>query len=132
MKITISLLALIIVAIQGCSSKETVYSPVAPAAVAEVRTSKTDDDNTKLTVNVNHLADPQRLKRGADQYVIWVEPAGGSGPINVGGLKINNNLKGNYETTIPYENFRLFITPESNRVAQSPSGPIVFDKYIQR
>lgn len=116
----------------GCASKPdaTVHSDIAPAAQAEVKTEKIEGNNTKLSINVKHMADPARIDEGAAHYVIWVEPSGSDEPQNVGTLVVDNDLEGKYETTIPYENFTLLITAEQDRLAPYPSGPVIFERPL--
>lgn len=131
--LTISSLSIILL---SCASsmpeKEVIVSSIAPAAEAEVTAKRTRNDNTKVNISVKHLAEPERLMKNATQYTVWISPVGSKDVQNVGSIKINENLEGRHETTIPYKNFRLFLTPEKNQMASRPTGPIVFDKIIER
>lgn len=105
-------------------------SAVAPAAQGNVSTSVDDNGNTQLDVNVKHLAQPEKLSPGAKAYVVWVKPEGQKNYQNVGTMKVNENLEGNYQTKVPYKNFNLMITPESSMRAQAPSGTTVMEKNV--
>lgn len=131
MKKITALLALTTILLGGCATKEHLESKLDPSAQADVTAHKVDNDNTQLNVSVKHLAPAERLAENANQYIVWVAPEGSNFVQNVGSLKVNDNLEGRHETTIPYKNFRVFVTPESSQVAVQPSGPVVFDKTIK-
>jgi hypothetical protein len=81
---------------------------------------------------VKHLAEPERIDKDAKEYVVWVTPEGSDVATNVGALKVDDDLRGKLETTVPYEKFTVKITPEKNRVAVAPTGPTVIEKSISR
>lgn len=126
----------------GCSSSREAKAPkedpgklvtntqAVPAAQGRVDTSIDQNGNTNLNINVKHLADPTAISPGANAYVVWVQPSGATAFQNVGTLKVNKNLEGNYKTNVPYRSFRMIITPESNTMSQSPSGISVFEKSV--
>lgn len=119
--------------VSACAGKQTMEgTEVAPAARAEVRTEQTEGSNTKIDMRVKHLAQPEKIMPGATHYVVWVLPDGMSEARNIGSLAVNEDLEAKYETTIPYENFRLMVTPESNRIATAPSGPVVLEQTIRQ
>jgi hypothetical protein len=133
MKLSTGLFCAMAMVFVGCASKqEKLESKIAPAAEATVTANKGDNDNTKLNIKVKHLAEANKLSEDAKQYVVWVSPEGSNTPQNVGALKVDKDLEGRHETTIPYKNFRVFVTPEQSQMASAPTGPIVFDKIIQR
>lgn len=101
-----------------------------PAAQGRVDTSLDKNGNTNLNINVRHLAEPGAISPGANAYVVWVQPAGTDTYQNVGTLKVNKNLEGNYKTNVPYQNFKLIITPESNTMSQAPTGITVLEKTV--
>jgi hypothetical protein len=49
-------------------------------------------------MTVEHLANPQNLTPPASVYVVWVQETGGS-PENQGQLKVDKNLKAQFETS---------------------------------
>lgn len=118
--------------VAACATKTELQADnsLAPAARGELKTRIEGDQNMRVELSVKHLAPPQNLASGASSYVIWVDPEGEGGPMNIGSLNVNDDLEGRYETRIPYHNFRLFVTPESSRVARSPSGPVVFEQSV--
>lgn len=132
MKKKISILSILPWIVVGCASapETTVHSDIAPAAQAEVDTKKVEGNNTKLSINVKHMADPARIDEGAAHYVVWVEPSGSDEPQNVGTLVVDDDLEGKYETTVPFESFTLLITAEQDRLATYPSGPVIFERPL--
>jgi hypothetical protein len=115
-------------------------SAQAPAAQGEVKTSRTSDQNTRVSVKVKHLAPPDRMSQGASTYVVWARPMGvpaarvdgqrelvagredSSGLYNLGGLKIGKELDGELETMTPFKSFELFITAEPSSGVTAPRG----------
>lgn len=101
-----------------------------PAAQGRVNTRVDANGNTNLQISVKHLANPSSIQPGANGYVVWIQPIGQDHFHNVGTLRVNRNLEGNYQTNVPYKNFRLLITPESNTMAQRPTGVTVMEKSV--
>jgi hypothetical protein len=128
----ISALAMLIVAAPLASAKK--YTMVAtqsvPAARGEVDVDKDHNGNTKINIEVEHLAKPGELTPAAASYVVWVQQRGGQ-PINEGQLTVDKDLKGEFTTVTPYSTFDLFITAESGPVVQSPSGTEVLRVNVQ-
>lgn len=117
----------------GCATKEKMQgSALTPGAQGTVKASKASGGNTDLTVKVKHLAPPERVASGATDYIVWVQPEGSTSFQNVGALKVGKDEEGKYKTTIPFENFRLIVTPEPSRMMSQPTGPAVFDQTVKR
>ena len=118
----------------GCSTTHEIFGArgVAPGAEGEVVTSKDDYGNTEMKLKLKHLAPPDRINTGANAYVVWIQGVGQPQFQNVGGLNVNRDLTAEYSTRVPYENFRLIVTPEPSATVSSPSGVPVFDQYIKR
>lgn len=126
----------------GCSSSRETKAPkedpgklvtntqAVPAAQGRVDTNLDQNGNTNLNIHVKHLAEPTAIAPGANAYVVWVQPSGSNTYQNVGTLKVNQNLEGTYKTNVPYRNFRMIITPESNTMSQAPSGVTVMEKTV--
>lgn len=108
-----------------------VASTLVPAARGKVNTETDSNGNTGIKVEVAHLARPHELQTGYTSYVVWVRPRGQS-PINVGELRVNNDLSGKLETSTPAKQFDLFITAESNPRSELPSGPEVMHTTVSR
>jgi len=93
-----------------------------PAAQGAVKTSSTPNDNTKLIVQVEHLAPPGRVESGATTYVVWAKPDGSGAAQNIGALLVDDNLKGSLTTVVPFDTFEVFITAEPRPEVTAPTG----------
>lgn len=124
---------LIVLTISGCATREKISgTSVVPAAQGQIKASKAEGNNTDLQVKVSHLAQPQRVASGATNYVVWIQPEGARSFQNIGILQVGRDLEGQYETTIPYRDFRIVVTPEPSGAVVQPSGPAVFDQFVSR
>ena len=101
-----------------------------PGAQGSMNTKIDKNGNTNLEIRVKHLAAADMISPGANAYVVWVQPSGTAVAQNIGTLKVNENLEGSHMTKVPYKNFRVFITPESNTMAQRPTGVTVLEKTV--
>jgi hypothetical protein len=107
-------------------------SAAVPAATGNVSVSADNNGNTKVKVNVEHLANPASLTPAQTVYVVWIQQRGSNQPDNAGVIEVGNDLKGGLETTTPYRTFDVFVTAEHNRNATSPNGPQILKATIQR
>jgi hypothetical protein len=92
-----------------------------PSAQGEVITRPEDNGNTLVEVDVKHLADPSLIANGANTYVVWAHQPGQQDPQNLGALRVDKDLNGNFKAVTPYKNFDLFITAEPNQVVNKPT-----------
>lgn len=118
----------------ACGSQETAMqgSSIVPAAQGNVTVDSDKNNNTNMTVKVQHLAPPQKISAGATDYVVWIQPEGARNYQNVGALRVDKDLQGVYSTTVPYKNFKILVTPEVSSMVQNPSGPSVFQQNVIR
>jgi hypothetical protein len=100
-----------------------------PAAQGEVKVSPQKDGNTKLKVEVQHLAPPTAVNEYASTYVVWLRPSAGL-PQNVGVLKVNDKNKGELEAKTPFKTFDVMVTAEQNATATVPSGDRVLTASV--
>jgi len=106
-------------------------SSVSPGAAGRVDVDKDRNGNTELKIHVYHLADPEKLSSPKSVYVVWVQPPS-KPPVNVGQLKVNENLEGTLTATTPFKAFDTFITAEDNAHVDTPSGPEVLRTTVER
>jgi hypothetical protein len=112
----------------GCASTFALTSgPQTPAAEGKVVAKAGPNNNTKLVIEVKHLAPPKKVNPEGKVYVVWVQGAAENGtPQNLGALKVDSNLKGTLETLTPLRDFRLTITVERSAMLTSPtSSPVL-------
>ncbi len=117
----------------GGSSGKTVQltgSQQTPAAHGTVTVENGPNDNTKLDIKVQSLAQPTALTPPEQVYVVWVQSDGRNTAINEGQLKIDKNLSAQLNTKTPYKNFQVFITGQANPQAKNPQGPHLLSASI--
>jgi hypothetical protein len=107
----------------GCASTSTLQnSGRIPAAQAEVKVKGEDNGNSRVRLQVKHLAPPSAVRPDAQSYVVWIEPAGTSRPQNLGALQVDDDREAKLDATTPYHEFNLFVTAEPSPQAQVPTG----------
>ncbi len=104
---------------------------IVPATRGEVEVDNDNNGNTKIKMNVEHLAHPESLTPPETAYVVWLQERNGT-PENQGRLKVDKKLKASFETVTPARNFDLFVTAEQDALAKTPGGPEVLRATIQR
>jgi hypothetical protein len=101
-----------------------------PAAEARAILDHDRNKNVRVTLEVRHLAKPQSLAPAKDTYVVWIQPEGQEAN-NVGVLRVNDELKGDFRTTTPYKKFDLFVTAEDSPTVSSPSGTEIMRQQLE-
>lgn len=116
----------------GCNKPMAMTSaPGVPASQGTVKASKTDNGNTKIEIQVKHLAPPSKVASDASVYVVWLQPREGA-KLNIGALVLNNELEGKLETTTPHRQFQISVTPEPGGHVEAPTHDPVFTADVQR
>jgi hypothetical protein len=91
---------------------------------------KKDSDFTTLTINIEHLAPPDRLG-GGKTFVVWTK---GEKPKwhRVGALKYDDGARrGSIEgASVPVTAFELEITVENDAAAELPSNDVVLQQHV--
>jgi hypothetical protein len=113
----------------GPSAVPMLNAPQTPAAQGSVVARAAENGNTKLTVEVKHLAAPEKVSPGAKVYVVWVQPQGGP-PQNVGALRVDDSLTGHLETVTAHPSFEVRVTAEEFPAATMPRGPVVLSAVV--
>jgi hypothetical protein len=106
-------------------------STVVPAARGRIDVGKDTNGNTKLKMEAEHLAEPGKLTPPRTAYVVWFQEKGAD-PMSQGQLRIDKNLKGNFQTGTPLKNFDVFVTAESDPSTKQPAGTEVFRATVQQ
>ena len=99
-----------------------------PSAEGKVKIKTEKDGNTKVKVEVAHLAHPDDAFN-ATTYVVWLKPASGIAQ-NVGVLNVNKKLEGSLETKTPFKDFTVIVTAEQNANVTMPTGQSVMDTKV--
>jgi phage terminase large subunit-like protein len=101
-----------------------------PAARGQVDVGRDKNGNTKVEVEVEHLAAPENLTPPRTAYVVWFQERG-SEPLNQGALRPNKSLNATFKTITPLKSFDVFVTAESDANSKSPSGTEVLRASVQ-
>src|SRR5687768_15858831 len=91
-----------------------------PAARGHADVGRDKNGNTKVEIEVEHLAAPENLTPPRTAYVVWFQERG-SDPLNQGALKPNKNLKASFKSITPLKSFDVFVTAEADASTKSPS-----------
>lgn len=91
---------------------------------------KDDNKNYRLSIDVENLAEPNRLPQPKNVYVVWADTP--NGVQNLGQLKVDKGflsgkLKGSLETVTPYKPSRIFITGEDAASVSYPGNYTVLN-----
>ncbi len=114
--------AFAVVGLGACAHSQPMQSSaLVPAAEGKVKVSRGDSGNTRLTMEVKHLADPAMVAPGASTYVVWIQEPHAAAQ-NVGALKVGKNRRGELKTVTPHQTFQVFITAEPTRAARAPTN----------
>lgn len=100
-----------------------------PAAIGTIMVKNGKNQNTDVTIKVQHLAEPAALAHPADVYVVWFQPDGQK-PKNEGQIMVQPNRSGELKTQTSYKHFQAFITAETNPRVEQPSGEHVLSASV--
>jgi hypothetical protein len=101
-----------------------------PAARGQVDVGRDKNGNTKVELQVEHLAMPENLTPPRTVYLVWFQERG-SEPLSQGALKPNKNLKATFKGVTPMKSFDVLVTAESDASAKAPSGIEVLRASVQ-
>lgn len=87
-----------------------------PSAEGKVVVKSDNNDNYKIKLKVERIAEPKRLSPPHDTYVVWMKTsengASNIGHLNVSSGFLSSKLKASMETVSPYKPTGFFITAE--------------------
>ena len=117
----------------GTMSKEQTWSmnttEKIPSAEGKVKVKAEKDGNTRVKVEVEHLAAPATVFEQAETYVVWLQPQTGAAQ-NVGVLNVSKDLKGELETRTAFKDFRVLVTAERSANVTTPSSFRVMNTQV--
>lgn len=99
-----------------------------PSATGKVKVKEEKDGNTRVKVEVAHLAQPDDVFN-ATTYVVWLKPRTGLAQ-NVGVLNVDKKLNGSLETKTAFKDFTVIVTAEKNGNVTMPTGQSVMDTKV--
>ena len=121
-----------VLALGGCAHEQTWTmntTEMIPSAVGKVKVANEKDGNTKVKVEVSHLAQPSAVFAQTSTYVVWLKPESGTAQ-NVGVLSLNKDLKGSLETQTAFKDFQVIVTAEKDANVTAPSGRSVMNASV--
>ena len=123
------LLSFFILCLVSCSHKIGFQpSSVAPAARGEVKVNKDKNNNYAIDLDVQMLAEPNRLAQPRSAYIVWADTEHGMqklGQLKTDDGLFSKKLKASMKTTTPYKPRRIFITAEDNTAVRFPGNYVV-------
>jgi len=114
----------------ACSKKITfLTSPVVPAARGNVSVKKDNNNNYKIQVDLDGLAEVSRLQPPKKMYIVWMTSDVNTTK-NIGQIKsstgfMSKNLKASFATVAATKPNKIFITAEDDESVQYPAGEVV-------
>jgi hypothetical protein len=102
-----------------------------PSARGHVDVGRDKNGNTKVEIEVEHLAMPENLTPPRTAYVVWFQERGASEALNQGTLKPNKGLKAKFKSVTPLKNFDIFVTAEPDPTAKVAAGSEVLRASVQ-
>ncbi len=131
-----SLVLALVLGVGACSGSQTTQmkvSPRAPASQAVVESEEGDNGNTKVSVEVKHMAPPDAVAENASIYVVWARPRSGDAkPQNLGAITLDSDRKGKLETITPLHKFDVFVTAEPSSEVTTPTGQPILTGKVER
>ena len=107
----------------GARQLQMTSSPDIPAAQSSVKVGTTDNGNTSIDLEVEHMASPERIDPGATVYIVWVRGTEADAvPQSLGALKVDDHLKGALSSVTPLRSFELYVTAEPSQASTMPTG----------
>lgn len=115
----------------GCATRASFQnSTIVPAATGDVKVTKDNNNNYRIKLSVENLAEPNRLPEPQNVYVVWADTPNGIqslGQLKVDKGFISGKLKAALETSIPYKPSRVFITGENSANVSYPGRYMVLN-----
>ncbi len=111
----------------SCVSTESfLNSSVVPAATGKVKVKKDGNQNYVIKVQIEDLADVERLQTSKDTYVLWMETDRGTNE-NLGQLKSSSGFfskqkVATLETVSSFKPVRFFVTAENGIDVRYPNS----------
>jgi len=101
-------------------------SPVVPAATGTVKIKKDDNQNYAIKVQVENLAEVERLQSSKQMYIVWMETERGNaenlGQLNSSSGFMSKKLSASLETVSSFKPVRFFVTTEFTRNVRYPGS----------
>ena len=106
-------------------------APTNPAAYGTVSVEHDRNGNIEMKIRVHHLAQPGAVDTATTTYVVWIQPKDRPAD-NVGVMRVDKNLNGEFKATTPHQKFDVFITAETTPRPDQPTGPEVLRASVDK
>ena len=104
-------------------------SVIVPQAQGTVKIKKDKNNNYSIDINIEYLAESNRLTPPKETYVVWIETESNGikniGQINSRSGLLGGKLKASTDTRVPFKPTRVFITAEDVANGFAPAGQTV-------
>ncbi len=122
--------ALAMLSFTACSKKTSfLNSSVVPAARGTVKVTRDKNDNYVIKLDIQNLAEPERLDPPRKIYVVWIvtdeQVTRNIGKIDSSSGMFSNKLKADFETSSAFKPVRIFITAEDDANVQYANSTVV-------
>jgi hypothetical protein len=116
--------------IASCSTSESfLNSSVVPSATGKVKIKKDNNQNYTVKIEIDDLAEVERLQTSKQTYIVWMETEKGNTE-NLGQLKsttgfMSKQHTASLEATSPFKPVRIFVTAENESNARYPDRDLI-------
>jgi len=104
-------------------------SVILPQAQGTVKIKKDKNNNYSIDINIEYLAESNRLTPPKETYVVWIETESNGikniGQINSRSGLLGGKLKASTDTRVPFKPTRVFISAEDVANGIAPAGQTV-------
>lgn len=114
----------------SCATSESfLNSSVVPGATGKVKVKKDSNKNYIIRVDIDDLAEVERLQTSKQTYVVWMETEKGNTE-NLGQLRsstgfLSKQHTASLEATSPFKPVRVFVTAENKSTERYPDLEII-------
>lgn len=118
-------------AVSGCGGGSYVIrgTPRMPGVDGVISLDDAPGTNRMVTVQLEHLAPPERLAAGHQYYALWFRR--GSQVIFAGTLEYDQgSRRGRATATTPLQGFEVLVSIESRPNPEQPSGNVVIQQRV--
>jgi hypothetical protein len=106
-------------------------STIVPAARGDVKIQRDDNKNYLIKIELENLAEVERLEPSKKAYVVWMETddsvAKNIGQIQSDSKFLSSKLKASFETVTPVKPTKIYITAEDSADVESPSNQLIME-----
>ena len=124
------IILLVALMLGGCSRKATfMQSSVVPAAEGSVTVKKDNNQNYNIDIEINHLAEVEKVFTRRHVYIVWMETEEGDtkklGQLISSKKFFSSQRKASLETVSTHKPVRVFVTAEKNQKTMYAEGKVI-------